>query len=75
MPTIRISDPTLLQLLLADLMSRPDVVADAVGADAITINILGSYNSDALRLVTLLRIRAWEAAQRARGIDVSVEIE
>lgn len=75
MPTIRISDPTLLQLLLADLMSRSDVVADAVGADAITINILGSYDSDALRLVTLLRIRAWEAAQRARGIDVSVEIE
>jgi hypothetical protein len=36
---------------------------------------MGSYSSDAMRLATLLRIRAWEAAQRSRGIDVYVDIE
>jgi hypothetical protein len=75
MTLIRISDSTLLATLLADLGERPDLVATAVSATSIQVSILGSYNHKALRIATYLRIRAWEAAQHARGIDVRVEIE
>ena len=75
MTTIRISDPSLLELLLADLRSRPDVIAEEIAPDRIRISILGSYSSESMRPALLLRIRAWEAAQRSRGIDVEVDIE
>ncbi len=75
MTTIRISDKSMLELLLADLTARPDVVADVVSPDSLRISILGSFNRDALRLATLLRVRAWEAAQRSRGHDVYVDLE
>jgi hypothetical protein len=75
MTLIRISDSTLLATLLADLAERPDVVATAVSDESIRVSILGSYNHEALRIATYLRIRAWEAAQHARGIDVRVEID
>jgi hypothetical protein len=74
MTLIRISDSTLLATLLADLGERPDVVATVVSEDSIRVSILGSYNHEALRTATYLRIRAWEAAQHARGVDVRVEI-
>ena len=75
MTIIRINDPSRLELLLADLTARPDVVAEVIAPDRIGINILGSYNLDAMRLAILLRIRAWEAAQRSRGVDVEVDLE
>jgi hypothetical protein len=75
MPTIRIDNPDLLSSLLEDLKSRTDVVAEAVSEDTIRINILGSYNTDHMRIATYLRVRAWEAAQRSRGVNVRVEIE
>jgi hypothetical protein len=75
MPTIRISDESMLDLLLADLTARPDAIGAVVAPDKIELAIMGSYNSDAMRLATLLRIRAWESAQRSRGIDVYVDIE
>jgi hypothetical protein len=75
MPIIRISDPSLLELLLEDLRARPDVVARVVAPDRIRIGILGSYSSSSLRLAILLRIRAWEVGQRSRGIEVDVELE
>jgi hypothetical protein len=75
MPIIRISDPSLLELLLADLRARPEVVAQAVAKDRIRVGILGSYNASSMRLAVLLRIRAWEAAQRSRGRDVEVDLE
>jgi hypothetical protein len=75
MALVRISDPALLATLVADLNARADVVATVIGDDLINVSILGSYNGDALRVATYLRIRAWEAAQHARGSDVRVEIE
>jgi hypothetical protein len=75
MPVIRISEPSLLELLLADLQARPDVVAQIVAPDRIRIGILGSYSGGSMRLAVLLRIRAWEAAQRSRGVDVTVDLE
>ncbi|MGH3001415.1 MAG: hypothetical protein ACRDM1_01890 [Gaiellaceae bacterium] len=75
MPTLRIDDPALLPSLLEDLRSRTDVVAEAIGDDAIRISILGSYNGEQMRLATYLRVRAWEAAQNAQGVRVHVELE
>jgi hypothetical protein len=71
---VRISDPSLLDLLCADLRSRGDIVAEAIDDDTIQIDILGSYSLEGMRMATELRLRAWEEAQRARGLDVRVEI-
>jgi hypothetical protein len=75
MTLIRISDSTLLATLVADLGQRPDLVATAVSDTSVRVSILGSYNHEAQRIAAFLRIRAWEAAQHARGIDVHVELE
>jgi hypothetical protein len=75
MTLVRISDSRMLSTLAADLAERPDVVATVVSRHSIRVSILGSYNRDALRIATYLRIRAWEDAQRSRGKDVRVEID
>jgi hypothetical protein len=75
MPIVRISDPSLLELLIEDLTARPDVIAEIVDTDAIRVSLLGSFNESSMRLAILLRIRAWEAAQRARGVDVEVDVD
>lgn len=75
MPTIRVNQPFLVDSLVAELQSRFDAVVERTSSTTILVTILGSYNADALRVETLLRVRAWEAAQRARGIDISVELE
>jgi hypothetical protein len=71
---LRISDPGLLQLLRADLQSRDDLVAEIVDDRTIRVDILGSYGDQGMRLATSLRVQAWIAAQRARGVDVTVEV-
>jgi hypothetical protein len=75
MPTIRVNQPFLVDALVAELQSRVDAVVERTSPTTIRVTILGSYNAEAMRLETLLRVRAWEAAQRARGIDISVELE
>ena len=74
MTLVRISDPNLLDLLCADLRSRSDIVAEVVDADTIQVDILGSYGVEGMRMATELRLRAWEEAQRARGVDVRVQV-
>lgn len=71
---LRISDPSLLDLLCADLRSRGDIIAEVVGEDMLQVDILGSYGVEGMRMATALRLRAWEEAQRAQGVDVHVEI-
>jgi hypothetical protein len=75
MTVIRISDSSLLELLRADLLSRPDVIAEIVAPDRLRVSVLGSYSESAMRMAILLRVRAWEAAQRSRGVDVEVDLE
>ena len=75
MTIIQVSDASLVERLLADLQARPDVIADVVGPNRVQISLLGSYNQDAMKVAIVLRVRAWAAAQRARGIAVDVEIE
>lgn len=74
MPELRISDPAFLPALLDDLRSRMDVVAEVVDDNCIVVTILGSYGLEGMRLALYLRVRAWEAAQRAKGLDVRVEV-
>jgi hypothetical protein len=74
MPEIRISDPNLIDELASDLRARPDIVVEQVGEDRLLVSILGSYGTTGMRLATFLQLRAWEAAQRAKGREVSVEI-
>jgi hypothetical protein len=75
MTVIRISEPDLLPALLAHLTSRRDVVAAKVDDSTIRISILGSYSGEAMDLTAALLVRAWEAAQRADGVDVRVEVD
>ena len=74
MTTLRLSDPDLLGVLIADLRTRGDIVVDAVGDDSIEVSLLGSYNLEAMRLAIYLRVRAWEAGQRAQGRDLHVDL-
>ena len=74
MAQVRISDPELLHTIVAELQERPDVVASIIGPNTIEISLLGSYRREAMNLAVYLRIRAWEAAKRAQGYDVHVEI-
>ena len=75
MTIVRISDPTLLLALRAHLAANGDCIATALKADTLDVTILGSYNYDAMDLEAELRVRSWEAAQRARGIEIRVEVE
>ena len=67
---VTISDPAYLLALRAYLAERADCIATAVSRDTLDVTILGSYNVDAMDIETQLRVRAWEEAQRAKGIDV-----
>jgi hypothetical protein len=67
---IRVSDPAFVPEFLEFLHSRVDAVAERVGENEIDLSLLGSYAEDAMRLELYLRVRAWEAGQRARGVEV-----
>jgi hypothetical protein len=75
MPTIRLNDPALADDLLVDLRSRGDVLAEEIGPGAIRVSVLGSYSADGMRIAIYLRVRAWETAKRAEGVDVRVELD
>ena len=74
MTTLQLSDPALLPVLIADLRTQGDIVVDAVGDGSVEVSVLGSYNLEANRLAIYLRVRAWEAGQRAQGRNLRVEL-
>ena len=74
MTTLRLSDPGLRDVLIADLQSRTDLVVAAAGEDTIEVSLLGSYNLEAMRMAIYLRVRAWEEGQRAKGRLIRVEL-
>ena len=41
----------------------------------IRVSVLGSYSAEGMRVAIYLRVRAWESAQQARGVDVRVELD
>jgi len=74
MTTIRVNGALGVQLLLAHLLESPDVVAKVIGPNTLHVRILGSYRTEAMQMELALRLRAWEEAQRAKGLDVRVEL-
>jgi len=74
MATVRISDPDLRDVLVEDLGRQGDVLVAVRGEDRLEVSILGSLNLEAMRLAIYLRVRAWEAGQRAQGHDVTVDL-
>ena len=67
---LRVSDPAFVPELLEFLQSRLDVVAEQVNEYEVDLSLLGSYAEDAMRMELYLRVRAWEAGQRAKGVEV-----
>jgi hypothetical protein len=74
MTRVHVSDREWLAVLLADLRDHPELVVEAIDGETIEAAVLGSYDLEAMRLAIYLRIRAWEAGQRAQGRDVHVEL-
>jgi hypothetical protein len=74
-PIFRVSDPTVLSDLLEGLAARHDCLAEVIGPNRLAVSVLGSYNTDALELEVKLRIRAWQAAQSARGVEVDIVLD
>lgn len=74
MTTLRLSDPELRDLLIADLRTRIDLIVEPVDQDTIEVSLLGSYSIEAMRLAIDLRVRAWVAVQCAAGRTVHVEL-
>jgi hypothetical protein len=72
--TLRLSDPELRDVLIADLRTRIDLVVEPVDQNTIEVSLLGSYSLEAMRLAIDLRVRAWEATQRAAGRMIHVEL-
>jgi hypothetical protein len=63
------------RLLLAYLTAVSDIAVEPVGSREVRVSLLGSYREDAMRLALYLRLRAWEAARRAEGVDVKLELD
>lgn len=74
MTTLRLSDAEMRDVLIADLRSRSDLVVVPINETTVEVSLLGSYNLEAMRLAIYLRVRAWEAAQRAAGRTIHVEL-
>ena len=73
--TIRLSDSEAAAALLAHLGGQQDLWVERIGEARLRVSVMGSYAVDAMQLELYLRIRAWEAAEHARGRSVSVEFE
>ena len=68
----RLSSADLLDELLEFLRAEPGAVVEPVSDDEVEVSLLGSFQQDALRMQLELRLRAWEAMQRARGVRVEI---
>ena len=75
MTIVRTNSNAATRLLLAYLSAVTDIAVEPVGSCEVRVSLLGSYREDAMRLALYLRLRAWEAAQRAEGVDVKLELD
>jgi len=69
---IRVDNPALISDLVEFLQASPDVVVEVVGENEAEVSLVGSYRVDMMRMELFLRVRAWEAAQSARGALVEL---
>ena len=75
MTTIHLNSGEATDLLIAHLREQGQFAVEHVGINTIRVSLLGSYSADAMRLAIYLRLRAWEAAERAQGNDVRLVFE
>ena len=75
MTVVRTNSSAATQLLLTFLREASDIAVEPVGANEVRVSLLGSYREEAMRLALYLRLRAWEAAQRAQGEDVRLDLD
>jgi hypothetical protein len=71
---LRLDNSLAAELLLAHLRDSTDVAAQALDAVTLRVSLVGSYRAETMELELLLRVRAWQAALRAKGVDVEVEL-
>lgn len=74
MTIVRANSSLAARCLLAHLREATDVAVEQIGENEVRVSLLGSFRHDAMRLELYLRLRAWEAAQRAQGVDVHLEL-
>lgn len=75
MTLVRTNSSAATRLLVAYLSDASDIAIEPVGDQAVRVSLLGSYREDAMRLALYLRLRAWEAGQRAEGNDVQLDFD
>ena len=75
MTIVRTNSSAATRLLLAFLSSTSDIAVEPVESCEVRVSLLGSYREDAMRLALYLRLRAWEAGQRAEGVDVKLDLD
>ena len=59
---VKVANPALITRLLAYLAFDANVVVNQIAADEVEVSFLGSLNTDAQRMQTELRLRAWMSA-------------
>ena len=69
---VRIDSTELLDELMAFLEEDADAVVQPVGVDELEVSLLGSRNTDAMRMELYLRVRTWEAGRQAAGAHVDI---
>ena len=69
---LRLNDPALAPELLQFLQTRADVIADRADDGDLEVSLIGSYNTDAMRMQLFLLIRAWEAGRSTAGVAVEI---
>jgi hypothetical protein len=74
MTIVRTNSSAVTRLLLAYLSAISDIAAEPVDDCEVRVSLLGSYREDAMQLALYLRLRAWEAGQRAQGVDVALDL-
>jgi hypothetical protein len=75
MTVVRTNSSAATRLLLTFLREASDIAVEPLGINEVRVSLLGSYREDAMRLALYLRLRAWEAGQRAQGEDVRLDLE
>ncbi|HZR94532.1 MAG TPA: hypothetical protein VFA56_02490 [Gaiellaceae bacterium] len=59
---VKVANPALAQRLISYLEFDANVVVNAIDEDEVEVSFLGSFNADAQRMQTELRLRAWISA-------------
>jgi hypothetical protein len=75
MTVVRTNSGAATRLLVAFLNDASDIAVEHLSDREVRVSLLGSYREDAMRLALYLRLRAWEAGQRAAGNDVRLDLE